>query len=111
MAEPSDLTLLRNCDYVVRMRLRQPPDLTLDTPADWTMVLEVRQTAGGATVTTSHGSFALVPHAETLGVWDFMLTAQQTANLTRNTYVYAIHRTNSGYSTVFTKGQLLMESF
>lgn len=111
MAEPHDLTLLRNCDYVVRMRLRQPPDLTVETPATWTLVLEVRQTLGGSTVATSTGSFAVVPQAETLGVWDFTLTAEQTASLTRNTYVYAIRRTDAGYVTVFTKGQLLMESF
>jgi hypothetical protein len=111
MAEPYDLILLRNCDYVVRMRMHQPPDLAVVIPSEWTMVLEVRQTAGGSTVLTSNGSFAAVPNAETLGVWDFTLTAQQTASLTRNTYVYAIRRTNSGYSTVFTKGQLQMESF
>lgn len=93
------------------MRLRQPPDLTLETPSDWTMVLEVRESVGRAPVTTSVGSFAVVPHAETLGVWDFMLTAEQTAALTRHTYAYAIRRTNPQYVTVFTKGQLLMESF
>lgn len=112
MAEPTDISLLRKCDYVVRMRLRQPPDLSIDTPADWTLVLEVRNVAGAnTTVTTSAGSFAMVPHADTLGVWDFVLTAAQTASLTRNTYVYAIRRTNSGYSTVFTKGLLQVESF
>lgn len=112
MAETLDFTILRGCDYRVRMRLTQPPDTNeLGAITGWNLVLEVRQTRGGTPILTAAGVVSNVPRATELGVFDFPLSATQTAALTDRTYFYAIRRTDALFVDVFTKGQLGVESF
>lgn len=113
MAETLDFTILRGCDYRVRMRLVTPPDITeLGTLSGWHVAFEVRRTRGGDTVLSIEGTLADIPRASELGVFDFILSAADTASLTeRVTYVYAIRRSDTGFIDVFTKGQLNVESF
>jgi hypothetical protein len=112
MAESLDFTILRGCDYRIRMRLNQPPNANeLGAITGWHVVFEVRQTRGAAPILSVNGMLADVSRAAELGVFDFVLPAAQTATLTERTYFYAIRRTDALFVDVFTKGQLGVESF
>jgi hypothetical protein len=112
MAESLDFTILRGCDYRIRMRLNQPPNVNdFGQLTGWHVVLEIRQTRGASPVLSVTGALAEVSRADELGVFDFVLPAAQTATLTDRTYFYAIRRTDPLFVDVFTKGQLGVESF
>jgi len=112
MAETLDFTILRGCDYRVRMRLVTPPDITeLGTLSGWHVAFEVRRARGGETVLSINGTLADIPRASELGVFDFVLSAAHTASLTERGYFYAIRRSDAGFVDVFTKGLLGVESF
>lgn len=107
-----DFSILRGCDYRIRMRLVTPPDpVEVGNTSDWTTVFEVRQTRGGEPVLSVNGALSFIPNANTLGVFDFTLTAAETTALTDRTYFYAIRRTNVGFVDVFSRGTLHVESF
>lgn len=111
-AETIDIHILRGCDYRIRMRLTQPPSAELGDVDLWPMQLEVRRVKGSASATYSFaGSLANLPRASELGIFDFTLSAAQTALLTDRTYFYAIRRTDTGFSNVFTKGILHTDAY
>lgn len=112
MPESLDFSILRDCDYRIRMRMVTPPDpVEVGNTDDWTVVFEVRQTRGGEPVLSVTGALSFIPHANTLGVFDFTLNAEQTAALTDRTYFYAVRRTDTGFVDVFSRGLLHVESF
>lgn len=112
MPETLDFTILRGCDYRLRTRMVTPPDTTeVGSLNTWTVVFEVRQVRGGSPVLTVNGALSTIPQANTLGVFDFTLTANNTASLTDRTYFYAVRRTDTGFVDVLSRGLLGVESF
>jgi len=113
MSKTVDFTILRGCDYRVRMRLAQPVNLTElgAVYADWTMVFELRASKGGNTVLSTSGSVSFISRADELGIFDFTLSASNTANLSKATYYYAVRRTDAEYVDVFARGTVNVESF
>lgn len=113
MAENVAITFNRGCDYLIRMRLALPVDVSSMGAAveDWNLVFEVRTTRGGSPVLTANGALSSIPRAAELGIFDFPVTANNTAALAARSYFYAIRRVDAGYIDVLTKGDLNVETF
>ena len=112
MPENQDIYLLRGCDYTLRLRLTRPPSADLGNVDEWTTQLELRTVKGSASPTvTFAGALSNVARAAELGIFDISLSAAQTTALTERTYFFAIRRTDAGFSTVFTKGIVHVDSY
>ena len=112
MPEIKDFSIDRGSAYILRFPSLTPSNEFLGAFTTWTTAFELRVSpkVNSTPVLIVSGALSSeVPRANTIGVFDVQLTANQTTALERSTYYWRFCRTNSGFEDVLGKGVMTVE--
>lgn len=97
-----NLSIFQDTDVILRFRLTRPANIT-----DWDTELIVRDRSNAAVELSYTGAPSdAYDNADTVGIIDVELTANNTGEWSAKTYTWTFERTNVGSKAVLAYGEL-----
>jgi hypothetical protein len=103
--EISNFLITRGSAPVLRLTLQKQ-----ESTSGWTGKFRLWDKAGGTMLFQYDAMPATVPNAVALGIFDVVLTANDTNAWAVRTYHWTFERTNVGFEDVLGKGELYVEA-